>query len=101
CPHSKCISYWVLRSVSDLKAAGSPFAGRPHWSPYAVLLPGALGGLLGLFHPLAHLRFYGVEIEARAALHRRIIEEGLQLLGHHLLHEHEAPELELEPVEVP
>ena len=51
-------------------------------------------------HPFRHLRLDGVKIEARAPLHRREIEEGLELLADHLLDEHEAPELELEPIEV-
>src|SRR5262249_54732108 len=54
----------------------------------------------GLRHPLRHLRLHRLEVEARAPLHRRKVEEGLELLGHDLLDEHEAPELELEPVEV-
>src|SRR6202044_4127183 len=41
-----------------------------------------------------------VEIETRAALHRRIIEEGLDFLADDLLDEYEAPELELEPIEI-
>src|SRR4051794_24213064 len=61
---------------------------------------GAFACLLGLGHPLAHFSFHGVEVEARAALHGRIVKERLQFLAHHLLHEHKAPELELEPVEV-
>ncbi len=45
-------------------------------------------------HLFRHLRFHGVEVEARAALHRRVIEEGLEFLAHHLLDEHKAPELD-------
>ena len=48
----------------------------------------------------ASLRFHGVEVEARALLHRRVIEEGLEFLADDLLDEHKAPELELEPIEV-
>jgi hypothetical protein len=35
-----------------------------------------------------------------ASLHRRKFQEGLDFLAHHLLDEHEAPELELEPIEI-
>ncbi len=45
------------------------------------------------------LRLHGIEIEARALLHRRELEEGLEL-RHFLLDKHEAPELVLEPIEV-
>ena len=54
----------------------------------------------GLGHPLRHLRLDRFEIEARAALHRREVEEGLEFLADDLLDEHEAPELILEPVEI-
>src|ERR1700752_3986960 len=47
-----------------------------------------------------HRGFHGLEVEARAPLHRRVIEEGLEFLAHHLLDKHKTPELELEPVEV-
>src|SRR5207245_8625142 len=36
----------------------------------------------------------------RASLHRRVVEEGLEFLAHHLLDEDKTPELELEPIEV-
>src|SRR5438552_1470141 len=55
---------------------------------------------LGLLHPFRHLGFHGIEVEARAALHWRVIEEGLECLADHLLDENEAPELILEPCEV-
>ena len=64
------------------------------------LLAGAFAGILRLLHLFRHLRFHCVEIEARAPLHRRVIEEGLEFLAHHLLDEDKAPELELEPIEV-
>src|SRR5437588_6575840 len=64
------------------------------------LLARAFARRLGLGHPFRHLRLHGIEVEARAALHRRVIEEGLEFLAHHLLDEHEAPELILEPIEV-
>ena len=40
------------------------------------------------------------QVEARALLHRRELDEGLRGLRHFLLHKHEAPELEREPVRV-
>src|SRR5438874_11911271 len=61
---------------------------------------GAFTGRLGLLYPLRHLRLHGIEVEARAALHRRVIDEALEGLAHHLLDEHEPPELVLEPIEV-
>src|ERR1700731_4949985 len=51
-------------------------------------------------HLFRHLSFHRVKVETRTPLHRRVLEEGLEFLAHHLLNEHEAPELELEPVEV-
>src|SRR5271166_267720 len=63
-------------------------------------LTGALRGGFRLGHFLLHLRLDRVEIEAGAALHRRIVEESLDFLAHQLLDEDEAPELILEPVEV-
>src|SRR5438034_6083247 len=65
-----------------------------------LLLAGTFAGCLCLLHPFRHLRFHSVKIEARAPLHRRVIEEGLEFLAHHLLDEDKAPELELEPIEV-
>ena len=59
-----------------------------------------MAGRLRLGHLFGHLRFHGVKIEARAFLHRRVFKEGLEFLAHHLLDEHKAPELILEPVEV-
>src|SRR5262249_57456921 len=46
------------------------------------------------------LRLHGLEVEARALLHRRKFDRGLRQLLDLLLDEHEAPELVLEPVEV-
>src|SRR5439155_3460577 len=80
-----------------LVSCGRARTARPPCGPF-LLLAGACR--LGLLHPLRHFRLHGVEIEARAPLHRRIVEEGLKLLRHDLLHEDKAPELELEPVEV-
>ena len=55
---------------------------------------------LRLRHPFRHLRFHRVQVETRAPLHRRKIEEGLDCLAHYLLDEHKAPEFILEPIEV-
>src|SRR3979411_1747714 len=65
-----------------------------------MLLAGAFGGRLRLFHFFRHLRLDGIKVETRASLPRWEFEEGLEFLAHHLLDEHKAPELELEPVEV-
>ena len=74
-------------------------AGRPPLMSF-LLLSGPFARCLSLFHLLRHLGFDCVEIEARAPLHRRKIEEGLEFLAHYLLDKHEPPELELEPIEV-
>src|SRR5262249_5321326 len=58
-------------------------------------------GLLG--HRLScrlDLRFHGIEVEARALLHRRILDGRVGQLHDLFLHEHEPPELVLEPLEV-
>ena len=65
-----------------------------------LLLAGAFARRLRLLHLFRHLRFHCVEVEARAPLHRRVIQEGLEFLAYHLLDEHKAPELILEPIEV-
>src|SRR5947208_16079791 len=65
-----------------------------------MLLAGAFGGRLRLFHFFRHLCLDGIKVETRASLHRWEFEEGLEFLAHHLLDEHKAPELELDPVEV-
>src|SRR3954452_812973 len=46
------------------------------------------------------LRLHGVEVEARALLHRRKLDRRHGELLHLLLHEDEAPELVLEPLEI-
>ena len=46
------------------------------------------------------LRFHGIEVEARALLHRRELDRGHRQLLDLLLDKHEAPELVLEPVEI-
>src|SRR5438309_6406386 len=66
----------------------------------SFLLAGALARRLRLGHLFRHLCFDCVKIETRAPLHRWVIEEGLEFLGHHLLDKDKAPELELEPIEV-
>ena len=45
-------------------------------------------------------RLHGIEVEARALLHRRELDRGHGQLLHLLLDKHEAPEFVLEPVEV-
>ena len=46
------------------------------------------------------LCFHGLEVEARALLHRRKVDRRLAELGHFLLHEHTTPELIHVPVYV-
>src|SRR6516165_7668193 len=78
-------------------------SGRPqvaHWAKSAVSIAGTLRRRLRLLYPFRHLRFDRIKIKACAALHRREVEEGLEFLGHHLLNEHKAPELVLEPIKV-
>ena len=65
-----------------------------------MLLAGAFGCRLRLGHFFRQFRFHGLEVEARALLHRRVIEEGLEFLADDLLDEDKTPELELEPIEV-
>ena len=67
-------------------------------SSYSIA--GTLCCRLCLLHPLRHLRFDGLEIETRAALHRREVEERLQFFAYDLLNEDKTPELVLEPVEI-
>ena len=38
-------------------------------------------------HLFRQFCFDGLEVETRALLHRRVVEEGLQFLAHHLLDE--------------
>src|SRR5438552_5611582 len=99
----------VSRSATT-KFDGDGFTGFVNWKaggpcePPAVkiipLLARAFARRLRLLHLFRHLRFHCVKIETRAPLHWRVIEEGLEFLAHHLLDEHKAPELELEPIEV-
>src|SRR5258706_507786 len=65
-----------------------------------LLVAGAFGRRFRFGHLLSHLRLDCVKVEAGSPLHRRVIEEGLDFLAHYLLDKHEAPELELEPIEV-
>src|SRR6266478_7675511 len=46
------------------------------------------------------LRLHGFKIEARALLHGWEVDGSLGQFAHHLLHEHETPELVSEPVVV-
>src|SRR5215470_2667673 len=52
------------------------------------------------FHFLIQLLLQGLEVEARALLHRRVVDESLRVPADFLLHEHEAPELVDVPVVV-
>jgi hypothetical protein len=73
----------------EKSSAGDKYVGRPP-SSSGPLIAGALGGRLRLLHPLAHLSLDSIKIEARAALHRREVKEGLDFLGYDLLNEHSA-----------
>jgi len=48
---------------------------------HSYLLASAFTGRLRLLHLFLHLRLDGLEVEARAPLHRRIVEEALKCLG--------------------
>ncbi len=75
-------------------------ASRPTCECHLLLLACAFACRLCLLHLFRHLGFHCVKIEARAPLHGRVFEEGLEFLAHHLLDEDKAPELELKPIEV-
>ena len=77
----------------------SPIGGRPATSAPAPRFSRA--SLLGHRRPGGlDLRLHGVEVEARALLHRRELDRGHGQLLDLLLDEHEAPELVFEPGEV-
>ena len=59
----------------------------PAYSGIAQLLPGMRSD--GLFN----LPLYGIKIEARWRLHRRIFDSRLRQLSHFPLDQHKAPEL--------
>src|SRR5271165_925047 len=75
-------------------------ASRPPWTPLFLLVAGAFGSCLCFGHSFRHLRFDGIKVKTSATLHWREFQKGLNFLAHHLLHEDEAPELVLEPIEV-
>ena len=82
----------VVGRWSEGRAAW-PIAGRPPRGSFQ-LFAGSFARLLRFLHPFRHLRFQGIEVEARTPLHRRVIEEGLEFLAHHLLDEHKTPEFD-------
>ncbi len=79
-------------------------ASAPRCSPCSEQRGVELAGernLLPVCRPrLLDLSFHGLEVEARARLHRRELDRRLRDLRHFLLHELEAPELVKEPVVV-
>src|SRR5271167_4160474 len=80
---------------------GAALASRPRNVAVSLpLLARALGRGFRRFHLPLHFRLDGVEVEARATLHRREFKESLDFLADQLLDEDEAPELELGPVEI-
>src|SRR5262249_46297733 len=96
----------IVRNWTLYLTARPPFQEEGSWRSLQtrplqlLLLASALARRLCFLHPFCHLRFHSVKVEARAPLHRWVIDEGLEFLGHHLLDEHKTPELELEPIEV-
>jgi hypothetical protein len=65
-----------------------------------LLITRAFGSRCRFSHSFAHFCLYCIEVKTRAALHRRVIKERLELLSHQLLNEYEAPELVFEPIKV-
>ena len=91
---------WRTSFFTRMNDGGGRPSGATRLGDHKDLVAWAFGCLLRLGHPLRHFRFHGVKVEARATLHRREIEEGLNLLAHYLLDKHEAPELVFEPIEI-
>src|SRR5213075_1787197 len=73
-------------TIDSIQSAAADAAGGPREPPAGNVRPGSVARTLArrfrLGHPLAHLRLHGVEVEARPALHRRVVEERLDLLAH-------------------
>ena len=74
-----------------MNAGGS---GEPPASELFQLVARAFGRGFRLGHPFPHLRFHCIKVEARASLHRRVLEEGLEFFPNDLLDEYKAPELD-------
>src|SRR6267142_4925151 len=97
----RCGACFMIEESGDRKKAGGPCEPPAVSVIYVtLLLAGAFAGRLCLLHLFRHLRFHGVKVETRAALHWRVIKEGLECLAHHLLDEDKAPELKFEPLDV-
>ena len=62
------------------KSRASLRAARPEWLFRFCYWPGPLAPASGLLHSFRHLGFHGIQVEARAALHRREFKEGLEFL---------------------
>src|SRR5438876_2601067 len=95
-PSRQTRNTFARRSRSNKKIERDDDSKKSHHA----LLARAFGSRFRLLHPFCHLRFDCVKVEARASLHRRVIEESLEFLAHYLLNEHETPELVFEPIEV-
>src|SRR6266478_2117551 len=86
-----------LPPPSARRSAGGPTPGRPRpedqQNTFVVLLAHCRPGR-------RDFRFHGIEIEAGALLHRRVLDGRHDELLHLLLDKHEAPEFVFEPLEV-
>src|SRR5437764_5996667 len=89
----------LIRRVTVTDKPRAAPVGRPLRGEL-LLLGDAFARRFRLLHPLGHLGLHGVQVETRAVLHRRVIEERLEFLSYHLLDEDKSPELELKPIKV-
>src|ERR1017187_5866106 len=92
CPGSPGLkSSFLKRSVGLTNVGKQRKADGPMWAArredHPKLLAWAFCCCLSLGHLFPHLGFDGIKIEARAPLHRRVFEERLDCLTHHLLDE--------------
>src|SRR5215471_9827759 len=92
CESTACLPAGLTRSLPALEVGNSDC--------HENLIAGSFGCRCRFGHSFAHLCLNCIEIKARAALHRRVIKERLELLSHQLLNEYEAPELVFEPIKV-
>ena len=78
CPFSICFDLPRPPRLSVWRMTAGDPCGPPAVKVTEVSCQGLL--LLRLFHPFRHLRFHGIEVEARAPLHRRVLEGRLASL---------------------
>src|SRR5881392_2301774 len=107
--HGSCSRIWLGTDAARVSLSKGPahpekkaggLSEPPAVKLSLLLLARAFARRFRLGHLFRHLRFHGIKVETRTPLHRRVVEEGLEFLAHHLLDEHKAPELEFEPIEV-